>query len=207
MSGRRIFHHLYNGTSSFKMARIYLLCLLLLTGLIHSGPGFDALAQEPSATTGVQSVPERLQEDSTVNPVDRIVEECGGKVEIIISEDLLEKILKSPSAHKKSTGPAKPSIRPGINRLSGYRIQVFADGRNQHSLEARAKARGAAISSRFPKYRGQVYTFSSSPNWYTRVGNFRSQTEANDALRELKGAFPSFASEMRVVKCQIVVIR
>ncbi len=82
-------------------------------------------------------------------------------------------------------------MKTGINKLSGFRIQVFSDGRNQHTLEARAKARGSAILAKFPKYRGQIYTYSSSPNWYTRV----------------KKAFPNYASEMRVVKCQIVVIK
>lgn len=147
--------------------------------------------------------------DSTaLNPIEKIVEDSEGNVEILISQDLMDKILKTPTAHKKShTGTGRPAIRPGINKMSGYRIQVFADGRNQASLEARAKSRGAAISARLPKYRGQVYTFSSSPNWYTRVGNFRSQSEANEALSELRSAFPSFANEMRVVKCQIVVIK
>ena len=98
-------------------------------------------------------------------------------------------------------------MRPGINKMSGFRIQVFSDGRNQHSLERRAKARGNAIAARFPKYRGQVYTSSSSPNWYTRIGNFRTQAEAQAAIAELKRAFPQFASEMRVVKSQIVVIK
>lgn len=148
------------------------------------------------------------ENDSTLNPIERIVEESEGNVEILISQELIDKILKTPTSHKKtSTGSGRPAIRPGINKMSGYRIQVFADGRNQASLEARAKSRGAAISARLPKYRGQVYTFSSSPNWYTRVGNFRSQSEANEALSELRSAFPSFANEMRVVKCQIVVIK
>ena len=59
--------------------------------------------------------------------------------------------------------------------------------------------------ARFPKYRGQVYTFSSSPNWYCRVGNFRTAAEANAALAELKRAFPAFASEMRTVKSTVIL--
>jgi uncharacterized glyoxalase superfamily metalloenzyme YdcJ len=84
-------------------------------------------------------------------------------------------------------------------------VQVFSDGRNQTTLEARARARGNAIVAKFPKDRGQVYSFSKSPNWYTRVGNFSTAAEANAALQELKRAFPSFASEMRTVKCDIIL--
>lgn len=134
--------------------------------------------------------------------VEKIQQESNGNVTIDISPSILELILKN-----EAPKPGKKEIRPGINKLSGFRIQVFSDGRNQHTLEARAKARGSAILARFPKYRGQIYTYSSSPNWYTRIGNFRTNTEAIHALEELKRAFPGYASEMRVVKCQIVVIK
>lgn len=136
--------------------------------------------------------------------VERIESGSGGNIHIEIPESILELIFSDKEEVKKPTGPV---IRPGVNKLGGYRVQVFSDGRNQQSLEARAKARGSSIVAKFPKYRGQVYTYSSAPNWYTRVGNFRSQGEANAALAELKRAFPQFAADMRVVKSQIVVIK
>lgn len=161
------------------------------------------------AATGGFSLPVAAQSESTqteakTTPVEKIHRESNGNIVINIPENILEMIISDQDAQKKNTGPV---IKPGINKLAGYRIQVFSDGRSQHSLESRAKARGSAIVSKFPKYRGQVYTYSSAPNWYTRVGNFRSQAEASAALAELKRAFPQFASEMRVVKSQIVVIK
>ena len=114
----------------------------------------------------------------------------------------MDGILQSQTGKKINS-----DLKSGINKMSGYRIQVFSDGRNQNTLESRAKARGNVILSKFPKYKGQIYTFSSSPNWYTRIGNFRTQAEANSALTELKKAFPGFSSEMRVVKSQIIVIK
>ena len=159
-------------------------------------------AMLPSAGQAVADPEEQVHKN---NAIEKIVEESNGNVEIIIEDDLMTKILTPPESHKK--GGDRQAIRPGINKMFGYRIQVFSDGRNQHSLESRAKARGNAILAKFPRYRGQVYTFSSSPNWYTRVGNFRSASEANDALAQLKRAFPSFANEMRVVKCQIVIVK
>ncbi len=155
------------------------------------------------------SVPAMAQSESDAderpaNVVERIEQESLGKISIEIPEELIQKLMQ-PDEHKASSNT--PNLRPGINKLSGYRIQVFSDGRNQHSLEQRAKSRGNAIAAKFPKYRGQVYSFSSSPNWYTRVGNFRTSAEASAALAELKRAFPQYASEMRVVKSQIVVIK
>ena len=134
------------------------------------------------------------------NIVERIQAESNGNVIIEIDDELLDKILSDPevSVRKKETRD------PGATR-NGYRIQVFSDGRNQSSLEARAKARGNAIVARFPKYRGQVYTFSSAPNWYTRIGNFRNEEDAQKALDELKRSFPGFSSEMRVVRSKINV--
>lgn len=141
--------------------------------------------------------------DTQNNIVTKIIEESNGNVVIEIPEAILQQILTPAKTQQRE----EPGLRPGINKMQGYRIQVFSDGRNQSSLEARAKARGSAVLAKFPKYRGQIYTYSQSPSWYTRVGNFRSQSEANAALAELKRAFPNFASEMRVVKCKIVVIK
>ncbi len=134
--------------------------------------------------------------------IERIEESSKGNVTIDIPENILQYMMKEDVQQ-----PQQPNLRPGINKIGGFRIQVFSDGSNQRGLEARAKARGNAIVAKFPKYRGQVYTFSSSPNWYARVGNFRTQSEASAALTELRKAFPQFASEMRVVKSQIVIIK
>lgn len=134
------------------------------------------------------------------NIVERIEAESNGNVTIDIDDELLEKILTDPGV----TVRKKETKDPNAQR-NGYRIQVFSDGRNQSSLEARAKARGNAIVARFPKYRGQVYTYSSAPNWYTRIGNFRNEEEARQALDELKRSFPNFSSEMRIVRSKINV--
>lgn len=136
-----------------------------------------------------------------INVIEKMQKESKGNVIIDIPENLLDLILHSSKKEHSH------EIKPGVNKLAGFRIQVFSDGRNQHTLEARAKARGSAILAKFPKYRGQIYTYSSSPNWYTRVGNFRTNAEANAALTELKKAFPNYSSEMRVVKSQIVVVK
>lgn len=142
------------------------------------------------------------QTEATSSVVEKIMEESNGNITIDIPAPILELIIQSPTGKK-----ANADLKSGINKLAGYRIQVFSDGRNQSTLESRAKARGNMILSKFPKYKGQIYTFSSSPNWYTRIGNFRTASEANSALTELKKAFPNLSSEMRVVKSQIVVIK
>ena len=136
------------------------------------------------------------------DPIERILTESEGRIVIEVPGSILEPVLQNNIGKRGNN-----ELKPGINKVSGYRIQVFSDGRNQNTLEARAKARGNAILAKFPKYKGQIYTFSHSPNWYTRVGNFKTSAEANASLSELKKAFPGFASEMRVVKSQIIIIK
>lgn len=157
-------------------------------------------------TVIAQNVSDPQPQEKETNPIETIEEESDGKVRITIPEEVLELILSTPK-----TGPQRPAgshhrTQYGAKR-TGYRIQVFSDGHNPSSLQARAKARGNAIVARLPKYRGQVYTFSRSPNWYTTVGNFSTLGEANAALQELRRSFPSFSSEMRVVKSSIVILK
>lgn len=154
---------------------------------------------------GIFAVPAMAQTVSSAEVVERIVKGSHGNIEIDIPENILQQLNKEDNDTRRGGGQAV--IKPGINKLQGYRIQVFSDGRNQRTLEARAKARGNVIVSKFPKYRGQVYFHSSAPNWYTRIGNFRTQEEASSALVELKRAFPNLSNEMRIVKSQIVIIR
>lgn len=156
-----------------------------------------------AVTVKAQTESETAEQKATPVFIEKIMEGANGNLVIDIPDNIIDEILKEEEPVKRQPAP----LRPGINKVQGFRIQVFGDGSNQHSLEARARARGNAIAARFPKYKGQVYSYSSSPNWYTRVGNFRSQEEASSALAELKRAFPQYASEMRIVKSQIVVIK
>lgn len=153
--------------------------LLMLSGVVVYAQSFDEREQEK-------------------NIIERITTESNGSVTIEMPENVIE--LMNP--YRKQD---RQISHAGTYKTLGYRIQVFSDGRNQQTLESRANARGNIILSRFSKYRGQVYSFSKSPNWYTRVGNFETLTEANSALEELKQAFPEFASEMRVVKCEVII--
>ena len=168
---------------------VYITVLTLLLPFIVSAQQTD---QE--ATTG----------NNEKNVIEEIQEASEGKINIVIPDDILQLILSTPKIGQQR--PAGQQSRHHSAKRTGYRIQVFSDGHNPASLQARAKARANAISARLPKYRGQVYTCSRSPNWYTTVGNFSSLSEANAALSELRRTFPAFSSEMRVIKSSIVIV-
>lgn len=150
------------------------------------------------------------EEPGITNIVVAIESGSNGNVTIDIPASLV-KLVEPVKKHEVKEEPANHSTRQrtyvsGPKQVSGYRIQIFSDGRNQRTLQARAQARSNSVVSRFPKYRNQVYSFSKAPNWYTRIGNFKTQQEAATALSELKRAFPGFAGEMRVVKSNIIVV-
>lgn len=156
------------------------------------------------AAAGSIGLPASAQFASGREIVDRIVSSSDSMVSIDIPAELIRQLDPAQQTHRPARNPN--ALKPGVNRIEGYRVQVFSDGTNPRTLEARARSRGNAIVAKFPKYRGQVYSHSSAPNWYTRIGNFRTQGEAASALAELKRAFPSLRAEMRIVKCQIIVI-
>lgn len=139
--------------------------------------------------------------------IERIEEESNGNIIIDIPDDILKDIFERPEQRTQAPGARRGSGKQERMTNQGFRIQIFGDGRNQATLRSRATARANAVCARFPKYRGQVYSFSKAPNWYTRIGNFKTRQEADAALGELKRAFPAFASEMRIVKSNIVPTR
>ena len=174
--------------------RLRTLIIVTLSIVLSGMTPVSAVGQEPTVTEPSDPVGEAIEQSS------------GGTVSVEIPEELLQLILQgAPRQHNTRPAASSQPRQHKTGKARGWRIQVFADGRNPSTLGARARARGNAIVARFPKYRGQVYTFSTSPNWYTRIGNFRTAGEANAALAELKRAFPAFASEMRTVQCTVIL--
>ena len=151
--------------------------------------------------------------------VQHIIESSDSTVSIDLSPSLAKDF--EPALDKSESiepeGETKPHVsegnltdRPGkkvATRTNGFRIQIFSDGRDQNTLQARARARAKRILARFPKYNHQVYSFSKSPNYYTRIGNFATRSEATAALNQLRRAFPEFAGEMRVVASEVIITR
>lgn len=153
------------------------------------------------------------------NIVQCLIEESDSTINIDLSPSLKKDFLPeivSQSAVQPEQLTVKPKVTEYGNerkvkktptRTNGYRIQIFSDGRNQQTLQSRARARAKQILARFPKYNHQVYSFSKAPNYYTRIGNFATRQEAEKALNELRRAFPDLAGEMRIVSGEVVIMK
>lgn len=85
-------------------------------------------------------------------------------------------------------------------KIVGYRVQVYADN-NQRVAKGEARQRERAIGRRFPSM--MTYVAYASPYWRLRVGDFRTQAEAEKAAVDIRHAFPGYAREVRVVRDRI----
>ncbi len=77
------------------------------------------------------------------------------------------------------------TVPPAINpQIDGYRIQLFFDSERS----AINDARGTFIS-KYPRI--DTYTTYSAPNFFLRVGDFRSRLEAEKVKDDLSDLFPT----------------
>ena len=82
---------------------------------------------------------------------------------------------------------APPDTRKKIMRRSykmqGYRVQVFSGG-NSRADRQKAETAGAVMKSNFPDQ--PIYTHFYSPSWKCRMGNYRTQAEAQAYLAKVR---------------------
>ena len=83
---------------------------------------------------------------------------------------------------------------------AGYRVQVFDDN-NVRTAKQEAQNRKNQIESRFQHL--NVYVSFNSPYWRVKVGDFKSRSEAEAVMAEIKRAFPSMAKSLRIVRDRI----
>lgn len=86
------------------------------------------------------------------------------------------------------------------HRAAGYRVQVFSDN-NQRTAKGEARSKESQIREAFPEY--GTYIVYNSPFWRLKVGDFKTQHEAEAVADAIKSRFPSFAREVRVVRDRI----
>ena len=105
-----------------------------------------------------------------------------------------EPVLKKPKRQHTSQKTIE-------SRGVGFRIQAYSD--NQSSAKAAAQKRARDIAMKFPQYRS--YISYKAPSWRLRIGDFKTQREAQEALRRIKSVYPKFAREMVIVRDRINV--
>lgn len=108
-----------------------------------------------------------------------------GYVKIVKDPMIDSLIAKRIALNTKSTSPVSPG-KPATAIVSqmGYRVQVFygSDRRKVFSEQARFRSGYSSVNT---------YITYKEPNYYLRVGDFRTRLEAQRLLNELKPMFPT----------------
>ena len=117
----------------------------------------------------------------------------------------LKKDEKKDEKKKEEVTPKKPkrthtSQQTIENRGVGFRIQAYTDN-NSKTAKAAAQQRARDIAMKFPQYRS--YISYKAPSWRLRIGDFKTQRDAQAALQRIKSVYPKFAREMVIVRDRI----
>ncbi|HEY0175487.1 MAG TPA: SPOR domain-containing protein [Pedobacter sp.] len=100
----------------------------------------------------------------------------------IIKDPLIDSLIAKRIALSKKTAPVTIHKDGPIVSQMGYRVQVFygSDRRETFNEQQRFKAAYPKINS---------YITYKEPNYYLRVGDFRTRLEAQRMLNELRASF------------------
>ena len=102
----------------------------------------------------------------------------------VIKDPLIDSLIAKRMEVYRSTGDV--TLKPNKPVVSdyGYRVQVFygSDRREMFNQQARFK-------SSYPKI--NTYIVYKEPNYYLRVGDFRTRLEAQRLMSELRATFPT----------------
>ena len=87
-------------------------------------------------------------------------------------------------------------------KMQGCRIQAFSGNQQQSKDEAFAKEK--EVKNLFPEV--STYVIYKAPVWRLRIGDFQTNEEAMNFIKELKKKHPSFEKEMYIVHDEIKVV-
>lgn len=99
---------------------------------------------------------------------------------------------------------SKKEVPSGPYSGAGYRVQVFSSN-TQPTAKDESLRIERQLRSTFPGY--GVYRTYSSPFWKVRIGDFRTQADAQNFRNELTKVFPELRKETYTVRESHVNIR
>ncbi len=102
----------------------------------------------------------------------------------VIKDPLIDSLIaKRIELNKKRPTTTNPTSTAIVSQM-GFRVQVFYGLDRREAFNEQNK-----FKSLYPRLR--TYITYKEPNYYLRVGDFRTRLEAQNLLNELKGIFPT----------------
>jgi len=124
-----------------------------------------------------------------------------GTVIVSQPEALKARLLRKVASVEENEAESESLINGAAHKVrAGYRVQIFDDN-NVRTAKAQAQSCKLQIETRFPEY--AAYVSFNSPYWRVKVGDFKSRSEAEAAMAEIRHAFPSMAKSLRIVRDRI----
>nr|WP_276899004.1 SPOR domain-containing protein [Pedobacter kyonggii] len=100
----------------------------------------------------------------------------------VIKDPLIDSLIAKRLEVYKTSGDIKPG-KPIVSAY-GYRVQIFYGSDRREVFSEQARFKGL-----YPKY--NTYLVYKEPNYYVRVGDFRTRLEAQRLINELRPNFPT----------------
>ena len=108
----------------------------------------------------------------------------SGAVAVVTQDIKIENIMLNPQSNSTTV-------------TGGYRVQVFSSN-TQRTAKSQAYKIEKELREVFPDH--MIYVSYSAPFWKVRIGDFRSQKDAQELRSEIIKAFPSLRSETYTVR-------
>jgi hypothetical protein len=102
----------------------------------------------------------------------------------VIKDPLIDSLIAKRIELNKKTPTTTNPVSPVVFNGMGYRVQVFYGSDRKEAFNEQTR-----FKTLFPKFR--TYITYKEPNYYLRVGDFRTRLEAQKLQNELKANFPT----------------
>lgn len=140
--------------------------------------------------------------DEKTSIVDELNTPRDGQGNVIIYQDEAIKGIVGKQYQVQRTIYTSADTGEQYVRMRGYKINVFS-GNDQRRSKNEAYYKKGLVSSAFPDQ--QITVIFNAPFWRVRAGNFKTRDEAEQVLKEMKRAFPSFGREMYIVVDEVKI--
>jgi len=103
---------------------------------------------------------------------------------VVVKDPLIDSLIAKRIELNKKTATTTNPTGPVVFNGMGYRVQIFYGSDRKQAFNEQSRFRAA-----YPQIR--TYITYKEPNYYLRVGDFRTRMEAQNFLNELKPNFPT----------------
>ena len=137
----------------------------------------------PSTPTNKNTKPSDSQKKVIPDSVKKSEHHEANAERTVAHETTVKKTETEKEEKETPTVDMRKKVMRGSYKVTGYRVQAYAGG-NSRNDRLKAEQIGNAIKMKFPDQ--PVYVHFYSPRWICRVGNYRSQDEAQKMLTKIR---------------------